>query len=240
MRAFHIGVAALAAALVAGCGGGSDTRENELTAKVEELEAELEKRATPEQVTEQVTDARNEGREEGRREGAREGNRLAEEAIEDKEEAEDELEEAQQELVEERAQGNLRVRVPKVITALATPPTEFTGSSVTRERGKSQVISFPAIGTYDDSTSLTDFSGWSGSRYARDLSGFNEELYFYTNIGAANTRSFWKLYGLSAARTVFVDDDGNLRSTAVISNSASPRFLDEDGNQVRDTKKPRW
>jgi len=196
MRAFHIGVAALAAALVAGCGGGSDTREDELTAKVEELETELEKRLTPEQVTEQVTDARNEGREEGRREGAREGNRLAEEAIEDKEEAEDELEEAQQALAQEKRQGNLRQRAPALIAAIKadfSSEEEITGVTVEYMRGGTRKVEPDDF--YNRGSAPPSISGWSGGSFSRDVGDFNDTLYLYTNLGSPNTRPFWKVHG---------------------------------------------
>jgi len=96
MKYSHIGLVALAAVLIAGCGGGSDTREKELEEKVTDLEKQvedLEKRPTESQAATRERTARQQGRQEGEADG----NRRAEAAEEKQQEAEEKLQVAEQE-----------------------------------------------------------------------------------------------------------------------------------------------
>ena len=96
MKYSHVGLVALAAVLIAGCGGGSDTREKELEEKVTDLEKQvedLEKRPTESQAAARERTARQQGR----LEGEADGNQRAEAAEGKQREAEEELQVAEQE-----------------------------------------------------------------------------------------------------------------------------------------------
>ncbi|MCY4348975.1 MAG: hypothetical protein OXC25_03895, partial [Thiotrichales bacterium] len=92
MKYSHIGLVALASVLIAGCGGGSDTREKELEGKVTALEKQvedLEKRPTESQAAAREQTARQQGE--------ADGNQRAEAAEGKQREAEEKLQVAEQE-----------------------------------------------------------------------------------------------------------------------------------------------
>ena len=197
MKHSYIGLVALAAMVIAGCGGGSDTRENELTAKVEELEAALEKRPTDADVTK----ARQDGVSEGRTEGAQTGNQAAQDAERRRQEADQRRQEAEAELARERQQGNLRQRAPGLVAAIKADLAsgeEVTGVTVEHMRGGTRKVEPDDF--YDRGAAPPSISGWSGSSFSRDVGDFNDSLYLYTNLGSPNTRPFWKVLGSSPVR----------------------------------------
>ncbi len=127
MKHVHIGLVALAAVLIAGCGGGSDTREKELEEQVAGLEQEVEnlkKRPTESEVAVRVQNARQEGRQEG----AAEGNKRAEEAEQNEQEAKDALQVAEQEAegtANQLRQNNAR----RVLAGLKGHPAAQAGTA---------------------------------------------------------------------------------------------------------------
>jgi len=144
----------------------------------------------------------------------------------------------QKDLNIERQQGNLRVRVPKLLGRVDTTDefdadNSLVGVTVTHTRAdRAQKIAFPAIGTYDNPTSLTDISSWPGVRYARDLSGFNEALRLYTNIGNPNTRKFWKVHADASTNRLGIQVTVNSSSLQGVASGTRAVAQNEDDDDA--------
>jgi len=138
----------------------------------------------------------------------------------DLEEKEDEIEKLQGQLKDAQEQGNLKIRVPKLLGGsdgnqglLATfdgsDGATFTNVTVKRMRESENI----EVSGYD-STTPQGISGWNSSRYIFDGSDSKVTVSLYTNIGSPNTRQFWKVHG-------FGDDDLGLSVVVVPQNGST-------------------
>ncbi len=203
MRAFHIGVAALAAALVAGCGGGSDTRENELAAEVKELKeevAKLEKRPTDDDLAE----ARQQGEAAGRTAGERAGNQRAETAERETREAKQEAEELREAIGKStaRIKRDQASRVRRGIADDLDPGPESTMLAAMPVYNRPAQLTVPNINRGSLGSSL---QGWRMTAFSDNPSSTETDtVEIYSNI-KADDRIQW----ISATATLIPGYDTN-------------------------------
>lgn len=220
---------ALAVLLVAGCGGSSN--------RVSELETELEETQT---ALDEATAAAKEAAEAAKQAAAEaekaktaeaEAKRQAEEQQEEEAaklaEAQRQAQEAREEAEEVKRQGNLRQRIPGLLSALgAATLTEESGVTVEYMRGKNRKMEPDDF--YTRGSAAPSISGWHSASFTRETSDNIDTLYLYTNIQPPNTRPFWKVHGTDP-----VDMTENLQEVAT-GSSASPNADTEpntDGHQ---------
>ena len=220
---------ALAALMLAGCGGGSDNLRDErdaLQAELDEVRQEAEElqdevddleeevAGLEEELDDRPTDADVTAAQQEAELAAQEAELAAQEA---REEAERRIEEVER-------QGNLRQRIPGLLTALgAATLTEESGVTVEHMRGESREFGPDAF--YTRGSAAPSISGWSSASFTRETSDDIDTLYLYTNIQPPNTRPFWKVHGTDP-----VTMDADLQEVAA-GSSASPDADTDDGTE---------
>jgi len=181
MKPIHLGLAALAAALVAGCGGGSDTREIELQEKVEELEdkvIELEKRPTDDDLRR----AEELAEDKGRREAENDSDQEIEEANRKAEEAENKVRE-QEEVIGKSTAQIKRDEAYRIRRGIEDNPDAGPGSdslAVTPVYGKPAQLTVPGINRGNLGSPLQE---WRMTSFLNDsTSTMTDTVEIYTNI----------------------------------------------------------
>ena len=188
-KQMSIGVTILVAALLAGCGGGSDTREMELEQEIEELKEEVAD--LEEELDEAPTDADvDAARREGEQEGRREGEQIAEDAREAQGEAEQELEELEDLAGQQRDELN-RARTKAVFDGLASTATQAGNAAPTINpsyRSVPKPDTDPDV-TFDAPT--TSSSGkWFVSSFSSNSGAARNQIVVYSDVEAPTTVPF--------------------------------------------------
>ena len=187
MMHINIGVTILAAALLAGCGGGSDTREMELEQEVEELKEEVAE--LEEELDDAPTDADVEAaRRRGQQEGRQEGEQLAEEAQEAQEEAEQELEELEDLAGQQRDELN-RARAKAVFDGLGGDEAGTAEPTINPGyRSVPKPVTAPPVTWADPSTSSS--GKWFVSSFTSNSGTTRDKLVVYSDVEAPTTVPF--------------------------------------------------